>query len=180
MIGPLFPVVNRIVAHSPRFLPQVLSPLPVRIEAIQSFVDRFPTQKAAADAIGASSSQLSKVLKADSATPGRVESIEGKIALWKVASEQDSSGKAAGPTDTPAPTGSITDLLDDPERQSGNPFAGLSRVGRRIVTECHDEAGVVYAVEVVFHARAEPRQLGLSTRAETAGGPPTTDAPGSA
>ncbi len=47
------------------------------------------------------------------------------------------------------------------------PDRGVELAGARIVTESHDEAGLQWAVEVRFWARAEPRPLGTTTRAET-------------
>jgi len=99
-------VVNRICVLPSTLFPRAIDALLPRIEAIQAFATGFPTQKAAADAIGASASQLSKALNPDSATEGRVESIEGKIARWKLAqsgndqeqtsSERTSAAQAEG------------------------------------------------------------------------------------
>lgn len=77
-------------------------------------------------------------------------------------------------------TGSITDMLDDPERSQGNPYAGLVQVGQHIVTEMRDEAGVAFALRVSLLARPEPRRMDLSTRVETADAPPPTGGSGPA
>ena len=55
-----------------------------RISAIEDFVDSFALKKDAASAMGFSPSQLSKLLNPATATPGRLDSAEGAIALWKL------------------------------------------------------------------------------------------------
>lgn len=153
MIGALFPVVNRNRVPQSNLFPRAIADLHNRIEAIQAFVDGFATQKAAANAIGASASQLSKVLNPDSATSGRVESVEGKIARWKLAQSKGDQGKIAGADPaTNAPDGLLTTrrphvVLDD----SGPRGPSESRVP---LEEIYDDdgrhVGTRYVVTVMF------------------------------
>ena len=66
-------------------------------------------------------------------------------------------GDAAVRSTSGTPRPSITDLLDDPERTRGA-TDGLVAVGGGLVAEGYDADGLMYAVEIVFHIRPDPRR----------------------
>lgn len=55
------------------------SSLADRVKAVQDFVSTYPTKKAAATALGLLPSQISHATNPDSATPGRLATVEAAI-----------------------------------------------------------------------------------------------------
>ena len=64
-----------------------------RIAQLQAFVDDFPTQKKAAEAVGVSESSLSKALNPATTTDGRLRSLEGAVARWKLQQQEMDTGQ---------------------------------------------------------------------------------------
>ena len=62
----------------------------------------------------------------------------------------------------PLPTGSVTDMLDDPERRSG--AGSLVRAGGGVVAEGYDADGLMYAVRVDLYVRPTARRTDHSVR----------------
>lgn len=75
----------------------------------------------------------------------------------------------APPRAQPPPGASITDLLDDPEAR---PAHGLVRVAGHFVAKGYDDDGLMYAVEIAFHVRPEPRVTRHATGLTRAGTAP--------
>jgi len=72
--------------------------------------------------------------------------------------------------------GLIADMFSDDERRPPTKLeqAGLLRVAGSVVAEGHDRDGIMYAVEVVFHVRAEPA---VTTHRQTITPGPSAAAP---
>ena len=141
------------MTRTPSGLP---SELAQRVDALREFVDGFPSQKAAAEALGVDSSHFSKAFNPKTTSDGRLASLEGKVALWQSQSPQSTEGQRATLLSRRS-LPPVTDMLDDPERKRQPGPDGLTRAASSFVAEGHDADGLMYAVELTVYLRTSPR-----------------------
>ena len=138
-----------------------------RAESLRiALVDRFGSELSAADKIGLAYTSLRTALRPednhverDSTWAKRLAKVERLLNQFdqKVSADTSAAGGAPPPAAHPLAGRSITDLLDDPERDASDPKAGLARAGGGLVARGFDADGLLYAVEIVFHLRPGSR-----------------------
>lgn len=142
--------------------------------------DRFTTV-ALADKLGVSRPTLYDWLKSDSPTDVAIESVleafPGTAREWLTGeADPPAAPNHIGGAASPEGAAAVGTAVGRPGPLLGKSIAGslgltagaavtpgMKTVGRTIVTEMHDEAGLVFAIEVVVHARHDARQLGMPT-----------------
>ena len=83
-----------------------------RQEKIREVMDRFPTQKEFAEAIGMKGPRISKALKPENASDRRLAPIERAIDEWKQAESSNGKEESQIPTEAGAPKGLSDEQLE--------------------------------------------------------------------